>query len=269
MVLLEVLCGRPALDFTLDEDQQSLAVWATDCIREGNIDRIIDPCLRGQTRAKFLKEFGRISYECLLARSKDRPTMTKVLARLELVLAWTLQSGPSGEKHVGRSIFIEKAWSLFPMKVPKGRTSSPTKNLGHSMNNKKQGTLIEKHATMVVEGGCQSGGIATASRQLVLPTGQTKITILKMFTFSELQSATRNFVPDMFIGEGVFGKVFKGWLDSVTFVQGKVGGGLAVAIKRSSPDSFQGLNEFQGVLTHIDIFSKLPGKAFGCTTSSL
>ncbi|KAI3517030.1 hypothetical protein L1887_16236 [Cichorium endivia] len=213
--------------------------------------------------------------------------MTKVLARLELVLAWTLQSGPSGEKQVGRSIFIEKAWSLFPMKVP-SRTSSPTKNLGHSMNNKKKGILMEKHATMVVEGGCQSGCIATASRQLVLPTGQTKIPILKMFTFSELQSATRNFAPDMFIGEGGFGKVFKGWLDSVTFVQGKIGGGLAVAIKRSSPDSFQGLNEFQacmsdelltrssgnmilikGVLTHIDIFSKLPRKAFGCTTSSL
>nr|GEW39200.1 probable serine/threonine-protein kinase PIX13 [Tanacetum cinerariifolium] len=34
VVLLEVLCGRPALDFTLDEQQHKLDGWAKQCIRE-------------------------------------------------------------------------------------------------------------------------------------------------------------------------------------------------------------------------------------------
>lgn len=111
VVLLEVLCGRPALDFTLDEQQHSLAGWAKYCIKRGNISRIIDPCLSGQVPAKCLKKFGQTAYECLRTCSKDRPTMTVVLAKLELVLTWTMQSAQtaSNRKHV--------AWSLFFTKV--------------------------------------------------------------------------------------------------------------------------------------------------------
>ena len=96
------------------------AGWAKHCIREGNIGRIIDPNLRGQVSVNCLKEFGQIAYECLRTCSKDRPTMTKVLARLEFVLAWTLRSrqSASDRKHIGRAILIEKAWSLFSIKAP-------------------------------------------------------------------------------------------------------------------------------------------------------
>ncbi|XP_052622098.1 receptor-like protein kinase FERONIA [Lactuca sativa] len=110
VVLLEVLCGRPALDFTLDEEQHSLAVWARDCIEEGKIDRIIDPSLRGQTTASCLNEFAQIAYECMLSSSKNRPTMTKVVARLEFVLAL------GSQKHGGVTI-AEKVWVLFSIPV--------------------------------------------------------------------------------------------------------------------------------------------------------
>ncbi|KAD2804626.1 hypothetical protein E3N88_38003 [Mikania micrantha] len=93
VVLLEVLCGRAALDFTLDEQQHSLAGWAKHCIKGGNLSGIIDPCLRGQVSSKCLKKYGQIAYECLRTCSKDRPTMTMVLARLELVLTWTMRRG--------------------------------------------------------------------------------------------------------------------------------------------------------------------------------
>ncbi|CAI9296343.1 unnamed protein product [Lactuca saligna] len=251
VVLLEVLCGRPALDFTLDEEQHSLSVWAKKCIRKGKIDRIIDPYLRGKTRAKCLKEFGRIAYECLLACSKDRPTMTKVLAKLELVLSWTLQSEMSSrdQKDIGKSVFIEKAWSLFLIKAPISGVSA-RKKLGQSINNNKKGMMTEKHATTFVE-----GGVATASQQVVLPGKETKIPVLKMFTFSELRSATRNFRPDMVIGEGGFGRVYKGWLDSVTFVPRKAGVGLAVAIKRLNPESIHGFSEWQAEVNFLGTFS--------------
>ncbi|GJZ97416.1 receptor like protein kinase S.2-like protein [Tanacetum coccineum] len=249
VVLLEVLCGRPALDFTLDEQQHSLALWAKQCIKEGKVDRIIDPCLRVQVEGKCLKEFGQIAYECVLNSSKDRPTMTKVLARLEFVLAWTLQSVQSAGKQtrIRRSMIIEKAWSLFLTKSSK-RMSPDKKKLGQSIVNKKKGF-------MMTDGGDHSRGVAVACQQVVPPRRQTKIPILKMFTLSELQAATKNFRQEMCLGEGGYGKVFKGWLDSVTFVPRKAGEGIAVAIKKSGPNRAQGLNEWQAEVKFLGIFN--------------
>nr|XP_043614186.1 receptor like protein kinase S.2-like isoform X2 [Erigeron canadensis] len=246
VVLLEVLCGRPALDFTLDEQQHSLSGWAKQCIREGNIGRIIDPHLRGQVPGNCLKEFGQIAYECLRACAKDRPTMTKVLARLEFVLAWTLRSMQSANnrKHIGRAILIEKAWSLFSIKAPT-RVSSDTKKLGQSDDSKEKGVTVEQHDASVLESARESGGVANTHQQVVPPSGET---ILKEFTFSELQSATRNFGQDMVIGEGGFGRVYKGWLDSVTYEPRRIGDKIAVAIKRSKAESAQGLKEWQAEL---------------------
>nr|GEX30143.1 serine/threonine/dual specificity protein kinase, catalytic domain-containing protein [Tanacetum cinerariifolium] len=96
--------AKPALNLTLDEQQHSLARWAKHCIKEGKISRIIDPCLRGQVSANCLKESRKIAYECLLTSLKDRPTMTNVLSRLKLVLAWTLRSPQSANDQKGNGI---------------------------------------------------------------------------------------------------------------------------------------------------------------------
>ncbi|KAD2804627.1 hypothetical protein E3N88_38004 [Mikania micrantha] len=218
VVLLEVLCGRPALDFTLDEQQHSLAGWARQCIKEGKIDQIIDPSLRGQVESNCLKEFGQIAYECVLNSSKDRPTMTKVLARLEFVLNWSLQcvQRATNRKHIGKSMFIKKAWSVFLTK------------------------------------GAKNG----SGRQVVPPKErQRMIPQLKIFTFSELKTATKNFSQKMFLGEGGYGKVYVGWLDSLTLAPQKDGDGLAVAIKKSSPNRTQGLNEWQAEVEFLGTYS--------------
>nr|XP_043614184.1 receptor like protein kinase S.2-like isoform X2 [Erigeron canadensis] len=263
VVLLEVLCGRPALDFTLDEQQHSLAGWAKNCIKAGKIDQIIEPSLRTQVEGNCLKEFGQIAYECIITSSKDRPTMTMVLARLEFVLAWTLQSvqSASNQKPIGKTMLIEKAWSLFLTKSPK-RVSPDRKKLGHSIGNKKK-------AFVMVPGRDHNAGVAAASQQVVphpmLPREQPKIPILKMFTFSELKKVTNNFSREMFLGEGGYGKVFKGWVDGVTFAPRKAGEGIAVAIKKSSPNRAQGLNEWQAEVKFLGTFNH-PNivKLFGC-----
>ncbi|CAN8292215.1 unnamed protein product [Cochlearia groenlandica] len=56
----------------------------------------------------------------------------------------------------------------------------------------------------------------------------------RSFTFKELAAATRNFREVNLIGEGGFGRVYKGRLDS----------GQVVAIKQLNPDGLQGNREF-------------------------
>nr|GEV66840.1 retrotransposon protein, putative, Ty1-copia subclass [Tanacetum cinerariifolium] len=79
VVLLETLCGRPALNFTLDEQQHSLAGWAKHCIKE----------------------------------VQDRPTMTNVLSQLEFML-----QSANDHKRNGRTTFIEKARLFLSTKGP-------------------------------------------------------------------------------------------------------------------------------------------------------
>ncbi|KAJ6306194.1 hypothetical protein OIU78_021507 [Salix suchowensis] len=77
----------------------------------------------------------------------------------------------------------------------------------------------------------------------------------KLFTLEELKSCTRNFRPDTMLGEGGFGRVFKGWVDEKTYAPAKVGCGMAVAVKKSSPDSSQGLQEWQSEVKFLGKFS--------------
>ncbi|KAH7652615.1 Non-specific serine/threonine protein kinase protein [Dioscorea alata] len=74
---------------------------------------------------------------------------------------------------------------------------------------------------------------------------------LKIFTFNELKNATRNFRPDSFIGEGGFGRVFKGWIDEHTFAPSKPGFGLVVAVKKLKTEGSQGHKEWLAEVEHL------------------
>ncbi|KAJ9554641.1 hypothetical protein OSB04_018686 [Centaurea solstitialis] len=65
-----------------------------------------------------VKKFAQITYKCLLWNPKDRPTMTEVVAQLELLLALTLQNN-------SRVTFAEKARSLFTIKFPGAEVFAP------------------------------------------------------------------------------------------------------------------------------------------------
>ncbi|XP_021283849.1 probable serine/threonine-protein kinase PIX13 isoform X2 [Herrania umbratica] len=85
-------------------------------------------------------------------------------------------------------------------------------------------------------------------------SGKIVSTTLKIFTLAELKAATRNFRPDTVLGEGGFGRVFKGWVDEKTYAPSKVGVGMAVAVKKSNPDSSQGLQEWQAEVKFLGKF---------------
>nr|KYP41826.1 hypothetical protein KK1_036791 [Cajanus cajan] len=67
---------------------------------------------------------------------------------------------------------------------------------------------------------------------------------LKVFSYAELKSATKNFRRTV-VGEGGFGLVYKGWLDEKTLAPVRAGFGKVVAIKELRPGSMQGILEWQ------------------------
>ncbi|KAK9065849.1 hypothetical protein SSX86_015250 [Deinandra increscens subsp. villosa] len=90
VVLFELLCGRAALDDSVDEDECSLAKWAHESIEEGKMYEIIDSNIKSQISPKCLKVFVQNADHCLASESKKRPTMAEILVSLELSL--TLQN---------------------------------------------------------------------------------------------------------------------------------------------------------------------------------
>ncbi|KAG8387811.1 hypothetical protein BUALT_Bualt02G0059900 [Buddleja alternifolia] len=86
VVLLEVLCGRPALDTDVAEDEQILAKWARENINTGKIGEIVASNLRDEISKDSLKEFVEIAEKCFHEEPKKRPTMAQVVLQLEFAL---------------------------------------------------------------------------------------------------------------------------------------------------------------------------------------
>lgn len=95
VVLLEVMCGRPAVDSSLDVD---LVTWAQDCIKQRKLVQIIDSSLRDHISKRSLKEFSRIASRCLVIYPERRPTMSEVLGCLELALSFQERKDSSIKK---------------------------------------------------------------------------------------------------------------------------------------------------------------------------
>lgn len=74
---------------------------------------------------------------------------------------------------------------------------------------------------------------------------------LKVFTFNELRSATRNFRPDSLLGEGGFGSVFKGWIDEHGLGASRPGMGIVIAVKKLNPEGYQGHKEWLAEVNYL------------------
>lgn len=77
---------------------------------------------------------------------------------------------------------------------------------------------------------------------------------LKIFTFGELKTATRNFRPDSVLGEGGFGSVFKGWVDEHSLAATRPGTGMVIAVKRLNQEGFQGHREWLAEINYLGQF---------------
>lgn len=118
------------------------------------------------------------------------------------------------------------------------------KEAAGNSSGKTSSGITEKNASKALGKGNSNNNIeeesAAPSESL-----ETKLPKLKEFSLAELKKCTRDFRPDTILGEGGFGRVFKGWVNEDTYAPSQVGIGMAVAVKKSNPDSYQGLQEWQ------------------------
>ncbi|XP_021740319.1 probable receptor-like protein kinase At2g23200 [Chenopodium quinoa] len=86
VVLFEVLCARPVIDQSVPKEQISLPDWAIACFEEGQLEKIIDPCIAGEIEANSLMKFFEVAQKCLKRDSAERPPMSDVCWGLEYAL---------------------------------------------------------------------------------------------------------------------------------------------------------------------------------------
>jgi hypothetical protein len=119
---------------------------------------------------------------------------------------------------------------------PSGQQS---RSMGWSMSSSSSSTTTARS-------GGSTGPLAPGADGGAYPEGQIlEAPNLRIFTFAELRAATRNFRPDTVLGEGGFGRVYKGWVDERTMSPVRSGAGMVVAVKKLNPESVQGMQEWQ------------------------
>ncbi|KAJ0717219.1 putative protein kinase RLK-Pelle-CrRLK1L-1 family [Helianthus annuus] len=103
VVLLEVMCGRPAVDSNLKEDM-GLASWALSHIKKGKINNIIDRRIRGQISNRCIKGFANIARCCLDSEPNKRPTLAEIVSKIEVILSLQVRHNSS----LSNGKFIDK-----------------------------------------------------------------------------------------------------------------------------------------------------------------
>ncbi|KAH9675154.1 Receptor-like protein kinase FERONIA [Citrus sinensis] len=104
VVLLEALCARPPIIRTMERNQASLAVWAEQCYRNGTIDEIVDPLLKGNITAECLNKFAEVAISCLNDDGAQRPSMSDVVRGLEF--AFQLQESAEESGKFGHEAYL-------------------------------------------------------------------------------------------------------------------------------------------------------------------
>ncbi|MFS7925767.1 putative protein kinase RLK-Pelle-CrRLK1L-1 family [Helianthus anomalus] len=193
VVLLEVMCGRPAVDSNLKEDM-GLASWAQSHIKKGKINNIIDRRIRGQISNRCIKDFAHIARCCLDSEPNKRPTMAEIVSKIEVILSLQLRHN----SFLSNGKFIDKILSFF---------------------SGKSGTLT-------------SAGTPPGDESYVTsPQGPLVYANLRIFSLHELLIATRHFRNNTLLLQG-YSNVYKGWIDEPSLAAAKPGALTHVAVKR-------------------------------------
>ncbi|XVF68639.1 hypothetical protein PTKIN_Ptkin11bG0017600 [Pterospermum kingtungense] len=83
VVLLELITGRKAIDYTRDHAEQNLVAWARPMFKDRrNFSRMVDPLLQGQYPVRGLYQALAIAAMCVQEQPNMRPTTADVVMAL-------------------------------------------------------------------------------------------------------------------------------------------------------------------------------------------
>ncbi|KAH6791930.1 Malectin/receptor-like protein kinase family protein [Perilla frutescens var. hirtella] len=281
VVLFEALCGRPAIDSRVSEDERVLTMWVRDKISKGEVDEIVDSSLREEISPNSLLTFVEVAEKCLHDEPKNRPTMAQVVLHLEFALeqqegrnsvvpneidpdqfefALEQQQEGRNSSDVGPSndninmlseiadqsteVFTDMQTVTFPLIRQTDLNYSPAarRDLGKP---KKFNPFRAWRAfwRRGIPSDRKEFGLATAFCED--DTNSLKLDLCRHFSLLEMKIATSDFDDNFVIGDGGFDKVYKGLIDD---------GATTVAIRRERPLSNLGANE---LVNELQILSKL------------
>ncbi|RVW31469.1 Receptor-like protein kinase FERONIA [Vitis vinifera] len=108
-IWIQILCARPPVNQTGEEEQAGLAHWAVTSYKNGKLEEIIDPHLEGKIAPMCLEKYGEIAVSCVLDQRIKRPSMSDVVRGLELALE--LQESTEKGNSINESLDHEESLS--------------------------------------------------------------------------------------------------------------------------------------------------------------
>ncbi|XP_059650050.1 receptor-like protein kinase FERONIA [Cornus florida] len=227
VVLFEVLCGRRAVDMTLEEEQHSLALWARKCIRKGTQDHLVDPSVKEQISPHCLRRFVEIANKCLNDQPNERPTMAEIVARLNLITLELQRRAADSDKEqevidVGGTCKEHTDWSITSEDSPStsGHYSIPPIEVINESRVEESIPLWKQKKAYNSNHGLPSGWWLWNSLRNRKRPSMTKAYPLpkvysRQFSLAEIQKATNNFNDHLLINNGCDGKIYEGYIEEI------------------------------------------------------
>ncbi|TMW92476.1 hypothetical protein EJD97_012999 [Solanum chilense] len=86
VVLLELLTGRKAVDYTMPEGEQSLVTWATTLLSDDKVQECVDPKLNNEYPPKAVAKVAALVGLCIQEEPLFRPNMSIMVKALQPLL---------------------------------------------------------------------------------------------------------------------------------------------------------------------------------------
>ncbi|KAL8471776.1 hypothetical protein ACS0TY_029126 [Phlomoides rotata] len=264
VVLLETLCGRPAVDSTSAEDERILTIWARDMFRKGEANQIVDLSLKDEISLNSLNVFVGVAIKCLEDEPNNRPTMSQVLLQLELALEQqdtrNLAVPLNHTDEVARDVCLSNEDIISSVSDGISReayaadlqtaTFAPTKqtNSTYFSAGKNEGRKQKTYSPSRFWAWSAFWNRINPVKTIISETraGGIKLppNLCRHFSLDDIKTATHKFSDNLVIGRGGYSIVYKGLIDGAT----------PVAIKILGLSSYEGTDEF---LSEILVMSKL------------
>ncbi|KAH6799598.1 hypothetical protein C2S51_036082 [Perilla frutescens var. frutescens] len=206
VVLLEVLCGRPAINIRAEENEHNLAAWAQENIRKGRADQIVASTLRREISKDSLETYVRVVERCLKAEPRERPTMAEVLEQLEFAL------GQQKKSELLLPIVANQVNYIHPANGEENlseQVMAPNEQTNEPQSGRKEGSKSKTHKlSRFRPWGAFRNRVKTTSKLAGLPIAVPTIAV------DEFKDITGNFSTKCLIGKGSCEEVYHGILKS-------------------------------------------------------